>query len=364
MEAGSSHAGVIVNIIRTNSVIGCFLLLLSMGLVANGEPKAKSSASLRTHKHWVFCLDVLPDGKTGGAGRRDQTIKFWRIPGGKESRTLKGHVGSVCAVRFSPDGKLLASGGGDLPEAVDLFLWDVASGKIKHRLKGPKDVIACLAFSPDGKTLASGDQGGRVRLWDLSGKELASFEVYPELKKTDEAEWAKSLAFSPDGKTLATVGYGGILKVWDLKTRKPILTLNEKKSIWCVAFSRDGKTLTWAGDGEKVTLWDVGTKKVRTTSEELDSPVTSLAFSRDGKALVVGHAAGEGVKVLDAATGKVVASLADERLGGMLAVAFDKEGKHVISGGLGNTVHIWELNWKQKRDDKAGRGKEKPQKEK
>jgi WD40 repeat protein len=64
----------------------------------------------------------------------------------KPKTTLKGHSGSVNSVSFSPDGRLLASGGGD----DTIILWDVKSGEILKRLKGHSGHVTSVSFSPDG----------------------------------------------------------------------------------------------------------------------------------------------------------------------------------------------------------------------
>jgi WD40 repeat protein len=66
-------------------------------------------------------------------------------------------------VVFSPDGKRLATAGGDKM----VRLWDVEAGKELAALTCP-DRIAVVAFSPDGKSLAGGSTDGSVRIWAVS----------------------------------------------------------------------------------------------------------------------------------------------------------------------------------------------------
>ncbi len=111
------------------------------------------------------------DTDTSFTGLFNHSIKLWDTATGGELRTMTGHTGNVRATAFSPDGKLLASGGDD---AV-VKLWDTATGREIMSLNDHSLGVKALTFSADGKLLVSGGDDGSARLWEVkSGVALAT----------------------------------------------------------------------------------------------------------------------------------------------------------------------------------------------
>jgi len=129
------------------------------------------------------------------------------------------------------------------------------------------------------------------------------------------ASTVTSAVFSPDGKSIASQASPlGSIRLWDAATGKdlpgPWNTYDTFKQYTAIAFSPDGSTLAACGVDRSgpgtlaITLWDITAAKERQVLAigSKQAVPQSLAFSADGKSLVV--ASTLGVRWLDAATGK------------------------------------------------------------
>ncbi|MBN1562762.1 MAG: WD40 repeat domain-containing protein, partial [Anaerolineae bacterium] len=84
-------------------------------------------------------------------------------------QTLKGHAGAVRAVKFSPDGSRIASGGSD----GAIRVWAVDDGREIVVLCDGEAALHSVAlhdltFSPDGSQIAAAGAAGVVRVWAVS----------------------------------------------------------------------------------------------------------------------------------------------------------------------------------------------------
>src|SRR5262249_44099172 len=90
---------------------------------------------------------------TFSGNRLDSPIKVWDAKTGKLVPVLRGHIGTVSQIAFSPqDSSLLASA---CIEDLTVRLWDVTTGRERYVLRGHTRPVTSLAFSPDGRRLAS-----------------------------------------------------------------------------------------------------------------------------------------------------------------------------------------------------------------
>jgi dipeptidyl aminopeptidase/acylaminoacyl peptidase len=282
---------------------------------------------------WRFyreaALAFAPDGKTVAATTRN-AIVFYDIATGKETRQLPGYRDCMY-LAYSPDGKLLATGGLDdaKKEQYSLRIWDAATLKERTSCELPKnEPPTCFAFSPDSDKLVAAVAETAAAVFDVkSGKVLHRLPQF----------WAMRVVYAPDGKTVATVK-GATIRLWDSATgRERFLEFEGHQSgVTVVALAPDSKFL--ATGGETIRLWDPATAK---PVRQIPAEGTSLAFSPDGKHLASVGGNKKTTHVWDVATGKEVFKLDGPRL--LHAVAFAPDGKTLATGDEQGTIRLWDV---------------------
>ena len=229
--------------------------------------------------------------------------------------------GSVKAIRFSPDGRWLAIGTTAILELYDAQMYQlnrtiemnvdalefspdgtellVADRGLVHRINsttgqavetliGSEGLVSDLAYSPDGKQMASIDGWGVVRLWSENQKSTTFRRAH--------TRWEKhAILFSPDGGQLIVGAYD--LEIWDIATAQIVggaltdslvtsLALHSDTMQFAVGTEEGMIELRILGTCDRTALIDGNDIEVEGFRERIE--VDSLAFSPDGRMLIVG----------------------------------------------------------------------------
>jgi dipeptidyl aminopeptidase/acylaminoacyl peptidase len=272
------------------------------------------------------------------------------IVGALPAKPFSGLAGSIGAIRFSPDGKILAAGGQD----PFVQLWDVSSGQALRTLKSPADTrdfnLRTIAFSPDGTRVAK--DGPPLVVWDVaSGKPLFEKWVF---NSADSGGGAAAIAFSPDGKILAA-GDAMSLQLLDASTGTANKVLVDVKgstqsaataATRGLAFSPDGLTLASAGPANVVTLWTVSSGQQAATLTGTATQINGVAFSPDGKYLAGGGQDDITIWELPGATASRTLVHESNQHSAFNSVAFSADGKYLAGTSIMGldlwTVATWQ----------------------
>ncbi|GAV29786.1 hypothetical protein PMKS-003289 [Pichia membranifaciens] len=218
------------------------------------------------------------------------------------------HTSVVCCVRFSKDGKFLATGCNKLTQ-----VFSVETGDLVARLNDESSVSTNGGYDTD-----TGDL------------------------------YIRSVCFSPDGKFLATGAEDKIIRIWDLATRTIVKYLKgHEQDIYSLDFFPDGKRLVSGSGDRTVRIWDVYNGQCSLTLS-IEDGVTTVAVSPDGSLIAAGSL-DRTVRVWDANKGYLVERLdssneyGNGHMDSVYSVTFTNQGKEIASGSLDRTIKLWSL---------------------
>lgn len=314
---------------------------------------------LRGHTQRIQSIDFHPDGDRLVTASTDGSMKVWNIRdrllfaksvseqlkeekvshmghiGGVESQIVYGHLAPQFDVRFSPDGRYIATAAlGDSLGDQQIQVWSVPDQKVHASFPVKQGLLNTLTFSADNKYLivVSGGAGnferaGSTTVWDLETKEqvhqwdgppcmlsqpvlntngnlltvcygnLASGLIqtysFPEGKLIKEwkvtGERLSSLAYSADDDRLISASHpGGTIRVWDPRTGEQLDEFQAfPTGVFRVAVGSNNLLATANMDGT-IGIWDWEKKIQLGELKGHNTYAVSLAFNPDGTRLLSG----------------------------------------------------------------------------
>jgi WD40 repeat protein len=342
---------------------------------------AKAGKQLQTFTYQsqrpdVWSLTFSPDGARLFSVGADDLVRSWDLQSGHLAGSVKVPLpADVWDAKLSPGGELLWS----LNGGSESKIWNPRSGALVASFGVAIGTAGRVAFVAPSKRMPTGANGAAsvvvanidddeqkqavIHRWNVSTGRLLGTAVLNGISWND---YDPNLAFSSDGD-FAVSGTADApspddkpakptqssITVWNLITGKPVATLPAGQQKTTVAVSADGKFIFSSAakqsaqsespdPKQSATLWNrADGRAVWTTT--VDGQANCAAVSPNANRIAIGG--GDGVRILDAASGKLLRFLEEADKYGISSLAFSPDGRSLIEGNgdWEDNASIWDV---------------------
>ncbi|HTS61395.1 MAG TPA: c-type cytochrome domain-containing protein [Verrucomicrobiae bacterium] len=289
----------------------------------------------------ITALRFSPDGKLLAVGG-NREILLHDAAGAGVVKRLPGKAERVLSLAFSSDGSLLIAGGGTPARFGELQFWDPREGKLLRSVLVGSDTVFGASLSPDAKKVAVGCSDNTVHVFDsANGREL--------YKISSHENWVLATVFGVDSKRFVSVGRDRAAKLVDAEKGQFLENVNQLRGELAAVARHPAKDVIVIGGEDRIPyVYTMDRPRNMKVGEEAtlvrklepqDGPIFALDWSPDGKRIAVGGA-GAHVNIYDAESGAKVAACSGHSAG-IYTVAFSPDSGRLATGGFDGQVRLY-----------------------
>jgi len=277
-------------------------------------------------------LRFSADGSLLATAGGDGHAKIVDVASGTTVHVFEGHRGHVYAVAFDPLRPHLISAGFD----STVRIWDWKSGAGLQVLVGHMGQVLSVDVSPLGTQIASASSDGTIRLWNAATGAAEAVLRGHTMSVT-------SVRFSADGTQLLSCATDGTVRLWNVRSGQVIRSLPADHSCghaYAAVFSPTTSAIavTENTTANTCTIWDAKADVPTSVLSGHRGPITSACYLPNGNTIVTASA-DRTIRLWDVNSGRCMATLADHH-GYVSGVAVSPNGKVLASCDLSGMMII------------------------
>eukprot|EP00461_Guttulinopsis_vulgaris_P003959 UN03960 len=263
----------------------------------------------------------------------------------QSKRTLRGHFGKIYAMHWSPaNPQLLVSASQD----GKLLLWNAFTTARIQAIPLRSSWVMTCAFSPNGKLVASGGLDNICSVYRVNeNMTLAQMESnqrqQPVAELTGHEGYLSCARFVTDNEIVTSSGDSTCM-IWDVTQQQSIQPfLGHYGDVMSISAYGNNLFVSGSVDGT-AKLWDLRSKSTQSikTFRGHESDINSVSFFPDGNAFVSGSDDST-CRLFDIrAVSQINKYTSPQLVCGVTSVAFSSSGKLIFTGYDDNTAHVWD----------------------
>jgi periodic tryptophan protein 2 len=262
-------------------------------------------------------------------------FSLYEIPSFSNIHSLSMTSSPISAVAVNRTGEWLALGSS---KTGQLLVWEHASESNILKQSSHLDAMTTLTYSPDSTRIITGADDGRIKIWDVSsGFHIATF--------TEHTSAVTASAYSRRGNILFTSSLDGSVRAWDMLRYRNFRTFTapQRLSFSCLAIDSSAEVVCAAShDSFDIHLWSVQTGALLDQLAGHEGPISTLAFTPDGRYLVSGS--WDHTIRIWSVFDRSQTSESLQLMSDLLCVAIRPDSAQIAASTLDGSLTFWNLN--------------------
>jgi len=289
----------------------------------------------------IMAMRFSPDGKLLAVGGNREVVLHNAADGAIVKR-LAGKAERILALAWSADGAVLVAGGGTPARFGEIQIWNPRAGTQTKTILVGSDTVFGASLSPDGKKVVVGCTDNTVHAFDVAtGREL--------YKISSHENWPLATVFGVDSKRFVSVGRDRAAKLVDAEKGQFLENVNQLRGELSAVARHPKKDVIVIGGEDRIPyVYMLDRPRNMKVGEEAtlvrkldaqDGAIFAMDWSPDGNVIAVAGA-GPAVNLYDAESGAKLAECKGHSAG-IYSVVFSPDGAHVATGGFDGMVRIY-----------------------